>query len=50
MHCIAFPIITKTPLIGLFLFDRIILAQALSEGMALLARDDAFGDYDVRLL
>ena len=31
-------------------FDRIILAQALSEGMALLARDNAFGDYGVRLI
>jgi len=31
-------------------FDRIILAQALSEGMALLARDNVFGDYDVRLI
>lgn len=31
-------------------FDRIILAQALSEGMALLAKDNAFGDYDVLLI
>ena len=31
-------------------FDRIILAQALSEGMALLAKDNAFGDYGVRLI
>jgi PIN domain nuclease of toxin-antitoxin system len=31
-------------------FDRIMIAQAVHEGMALLARDSAFGDYDVQLV
>ena len=31
-------------------FDRIIIAQAVYEEMGLLAKDSAFGDYDVRLV
>jgi PIN domain nuclease of toxin-antitoxin system len=30
-------------------FDRLIIAQALSEGFILLAKDSAFGDYGVQL-
>lgn len=31
-------------------FDRVIIAQAIGEGMTLLAKDGAFGDYDVQLV
>jgi PIN domain nuclease of toxin-antitoxin system len=30
-------------------FDRIMIAQAMHEGLVLLAKDGAFGDYDVQL-
>jgi PIN domain nuclease of toxin-antitoxin system len=30
-------------------FDRLIIAQALSEGFTLLAKDSAFGDYGLQL-
>jgi PIN domain nuclease of toxin-antitoxin system len=31
-------------------FDRIMIAQAMYEGMAVLAKDSAFSDYDVQLV
>jgi PIN domain nuclease of toxin-antitoxin system len=31
-------------------FDRLLIAQAREEGFTILTADDAFGDYDVRLL